>query len=198
MFEKFKDISDDDLVFAYKQKRDEDIELELIDRYRIHAKKLAGEFYHKFRFLYLLEYDDIYSITWSTLFTAIKTFVYGGFFKFWKTIASNELNTYVHKFTVTKNDALVYSQLDTEISDNLILKQGNSMPVETNFLKSDIHQILLSNKDDFDDYDIVLYELYIEGYKCNEIAVIVGYSDSFVRRRLKKIKTKINNILFNQ
>lgn len=199
MFEKYKDSSDDSLVFSYKEKKDDDIELELMERYRIHAKKLAGEFYKKFKFLYQLEYEDLYCVAISCLFTAIKTFKKQGFFKMWKTCATNELNKYVSEFTLTRNDALVYSKLNPEeLSSSVLLKQNPSRGLEGYNIVEDIHRIINNKKYKFDDYDKQIFTLYLQGYKVKEIALIVGHTGSMVRYRLKEIKDKIADILFNQ
>ena len=62
MLNKFKGIRDEELVLQYQKCHDDDIESELIDRYRIHSKKLAGELFRNYRFVFQVEYDDLYSV----------------------------------------------------------------------------------------------------------------------------------------
>ena len=197
MFGKFQNMKDDDLVLLYKEHKDDDVELELIERYRIHSRKLAGEFYRKFKFLYLLEYEDIYSIALSSLFVAIKTFTIGGFFKYWKTFTTNELNCYVKNFSVTKSDALLYSQLNAEeVPSGMILKQNTSQGEKISF-SDEILDIVNDPKNEFKEVDREIMRLYVLGYRLVDIAIITNHLESFVRYHLKKIKNKISDILYN-
>ena len=198
MFDKFSEMSDDELVFAYKQKKDDDIELELISRYQIHSRKLAGEIYRKFKFLYQLEYEDIFAIAISTLFTAIKTFTKKGFFKYWKTCTNNEMNSYIRHFNVTKSDALVFSSLTDDLSSSIIFKERPSTNVESYSLHDDIMLVMDQNEKEFDEADKVIFLYYLEGYKITEICELIGRKKSFVRNRLNIIKDKLADILFNQ
>ena len=56
MLKKFENVRDEELVFLYKKSKDDDVEMELVLRYQIHSKKLASEQYHKFRYVFRLEY----------------------------------------------------------------------------------------------------------------------------------------------
>ena len=83
MLTKFKDVSDDDIVFMYKAEPSDDLEAEIMNRYKIHAKKLAGEIFKKFKFLYQVEFEDIYCIGLASIFVSIRGFKNGmkGFFQ---------------------------------------------------------------------------------------------------------------------
>lgn len=198
MFQKFRDKSDDELVFAYKAKKDDDIELELIQRYRIHAKKISGEFCHKYSFLYQIEFEDIFSIAISCLFTSMKTFSKRGFFKYWKTYTTNELLKYIKKFTLTTTDAIVLSRLNVEeLSKGILLKQ-NPYNMDDDQMQSEVFAIIDNKANMFGKHDKSIFMYHLEGYKTKEIAVLVNRKESFVRERLKVIKSKIADILFNQ
>ena len=199
MFEKFKNLSDDDLVFAYKHKRDDDIELELLDRYRFRIKKVAGEYYVKYKFLYQLEFEDLYSVALGTLFSCIKNFSMKGFYKYWKIYVNNELTNYVRQFKLSKSEVILSSELDVdELSTNLVFKQDRGITLENPALSKDIDVLLNDESRGFNQLDIEIYKLSYCGYKVKEIAILINKCESYVRRRQLMIKKKIQHILFNQ
>ena len=103
MLNKFKGIRDEELVSQYKVSKDDDVEAELIDRYRIHSKKLAGEMFQNYKHVFQIEYDDLFQICLMNLFTAIKSFkINMNFFRFWKTISINEIKLYVTTLPLLK------------------------------------------------------------------------------------------------
>ena len=199
MFEKYKDVGDDDLVFSYKKKKDDDVENELISRYSIHSKKLSGEFYKKFKFLYEVEFEDLYCVALASLFKAVISFSKKGFFKFWKTLAVNELNLYLKSYKLTRSDIEAYSQINVEeVSNNILLKQNPSKSYEGYNVSEDVIRILADRRYSFDEADRIIFQLYMQGFKAKEIGSRVHRTDSFVRYRLKRMKSKIADILFNQ
>ena len=42
MFAKYNGVRDEELVLRYKSSKESDLELELVDRYKIHSRKLAS------------------------------------------------------------------------------------------------------------------------------------------------------------
>ena len=188
MFKKFDKVRDEELVFQYKENRDSDIELELVDRYKIHSKKLASELYQKYRFVFQVEYEDIFAVILSSLFTAIKSFKRNSsFFKLWKTIATNDINIYVASLPLLKLESsfgIVSTSRDVSLMD--------SSHIENNIdLSSDVERILIENKDQFDPKDRDIFILLVAGYTIRDIANETGLKYHYVRARIIVIKEKI-------
>ena len=195
MLKKFNNVRDEELVYKYKTNKDEDIELELIERYKIHSKKLAGEQYQKYRYIFQIEYEDIYAIVLAAVLTAIRSFKVSdnaNFFKLWKTIATNEINLYVCKMPLLKVEANINYILTSRDNsgDNLFL--ASSKQQESNIdLTGEIERILISKKDQFDPKDRDIFILYVSGYTITDIAKETGLKYHYVRSRVHVIKEKI-------
>lgn len=199
MFLKYKDVRDEDLVFIYKETKSDDVEMELIDRYRIHSRKLASELYEKYRFVFQVEYEDIYSIALANVFQAIKSFQKRlHFFKLWKRIATNEVNFYVSSLPLLKENQQfsVISTSRDNSGDSFFLASNTN--VDTNILKEDVERILLKSTENFSEKDRDIFILLVSGYSIQDIADETGLKYNHVRARVNKIKEKLNSILFNQ
>ena len=197
MFQKFNGVRDEDLVFMYKERKDDDVEMELIDRYKIHSKKLAYELYQKYRFTFQVEYEDIYSIVLANLFPAIKSFKSKlNFYKLWKRISSNEVNLYVSQLPLLKYKKQydIISTSRDEPNNNLVLASDT----DVNILKDDVERIILKSKVNFTEEDKDIYILLSSGYSIQDIAKETGLKYNHVRSRVNKIKEKLTSILFNQ
>lgn len=188
MFKKFENIRDEQLVLKYKESKDDDIELELVSRYKIHAKKLASELYLKFKFVFQIEYEDIFAIILSSLFTAIRSFkTSSNFFKLWKTIATNDINIYVCSLPLLKMESN-YSIISTSRDISLASPYEHNDNID---LSSEIERILIENKDQFDPKDRDIFILYVSGYTIRDIANETGLKYHYIRARIKVIKEKI-------
>ena len=196
MLKKFNNVRDEELVLKYKAKKDEDIELELIERYKIHSKKLASEQYQKYRYVFQIEYEDVYATILASVITAIRSFKVKqntSFFKLWKTIATNEINLYVTKMPLLKLEANIgYITTSRDISnDNMVLSSSNKSEETSIDLSHEIERILVSNKDSFDPKDRDIFILYVSGYSITDIANETGLKYHYVRSRINSIKEKI-------
>ena len=203
MFKKFSSFSDDEIVLAYKNQIDDDLEAELMSRYKIHARKLAGELKHKFAFLYQVEYEDVYCIVSACVFVAVNSFKKGmkNFFKYWKNVATREVYNYVGQFTTAECNSineLVTASNGEERNYFYMMKQNESSLIEDYPLISDIVHVIEKDKKHFESIDKEVFYLYVEGYSLYEIAVTLNLTYSSVRRRVNKLKDKISDILFNQ
>ena len=193
MLIKFKGVRDEELVNQYKITHDDDIELELVDRYRIHSKKLAGELYRNYRYVFQIEYEDIFSICLANLFTAIKSFkIEMNFFRLWKTITTNEIKLYVTTLPLLKlekNFGLVSTSRD--ISNNDLVLSSNAHNESNIDLSSEVEQILIQGKDKIDHNDMDIYILFVAGYSITDIAKETGLKYHYVRSRVLVIKDKM-------
>ena len=108
MFQKFRDISDNNLVFEYKKTHQDDLEIEIISRYQKYAKRLAGLLFSKFKFLYQVEYDDIYCILANAVPLAVNGFKNhdADFYQYWKMVGTNEVLLYVSRFSQDMNELI--------------------------------------------------------------------------------------------
>ncbi len=193
MLAKFNGIRDEELVSKYKENRDDDIEMELIDRYRIHSKKLAGELYRNYRYVFQIEYDDLYSICLANLFDAIRSFKKKqSFFNLWKTIATNDIKLYVCNLPLLKQESSLHIVSTSRDNSNSELVISSSQRTESSIdLSQEIEQILINNKDKFAVNDRDIFILYVGGYSITDIANETGLKYHYVRRRINIIKEKI-------
>lgn len=191
MLKKFENVRDEELVFLYKKSKDDDVEMELVLRYQIHSKKLASEQYHKFRYVFQVEYEDIYSLCMVSLFSSIKAFKRNGsFFRFWKMLTINQINLYVSGLPLLRFEG--NSVVSTSRDNSQILTLANPIHKEDSIdLSSDIERIIMQNKDNFDEKDRDIFILYVAGYSLTDIASETGLKYHYVYRRMKEIKRQI-------
>lgn len=191
MLKKFENVRDEELVFLYKKSKDDDVEMELVLRYQIHSKKLASEQYHKFRYVFHVEYEDIYSLCMVSLFSSIKAFKRNGsFFRFWKMLTINQINLYVSGLPLLRFEGK--SVVSTSRDNSQILTLASPIHKEDSIdLSSDIERIIMQNKDNFDEKDRDIFILYVAGYSLTDIASETGLKYHYVYRRMKEIKRQI-------
>lgn len=201
MFQKFRNKSDDELVFEYKKTHNEDIENEIISRYQKNARLLAGLLFSKYKFLYQVEYDDIYSILLASLFPAIKRFNddKDTFYHYWKTVATNEVNLYVGNFSQNHNQ-LIDGEKNT--SDEPIFTGHMRQKPEVfndDFISTfNLDDILDNPKHNLNQQDADIFRLYLAGYSIYEIADMAKKPYNIIRYRISLVRRRIANILFNQ
>lgn len=196
-------MSDDEVVLAYKNNNEDDLENELLSRYKIHTRRLAGELYRKFSFLYQVEYDDILCIVTANIFIAVNNFKHGmrNFYKYWRSTATNEVYSYVGQFSSLEVECRsLYSGSNNGEEKNYhrMMRQNESSLMDNYPLINDIARIIEKDNDNYKEIDKQIFFLFVEGYTYYEIAVFLGIKYNAVRRRMNKIKDKINDILFNQ
>ena len=199
MFEKYKGIRDEELVKLYKSTKNDEIELELMERYEIHSKVLAGQQYHKYQFLYQVEYDDLYAIAMSQLFFAIRNIKSSNrnFFQFWKKYAVNEINRYVSQYQIEENYRIL--SIDLVGSERYFaLSDSEINDVDVLDMNSHISIILQQHSREFTDEEKTVLLLYISGYDIGEIAVETGYKYTKARRLVNIAKDKLADILLKE
>ena len=202
MFQKYRLKSDNELVFEYKKTKQDDLEYEIISRYQNHARLLAGLLFSKFKFLYQVEYDDIYCILLGSLSAAINGFNNDGmdFYHYWKSTATHDVLLYVNKFSSKFSDD--YGEENYASNEEPIL--AGYMKEKTSILNDDylssfeLDDILRNPKNKFKELDINIFYLYLAGYSIYEIAELMKTTYNKVRYRISNVKRKIANILFNQ
>ena len=190
MLSKFKSVRDEELVSNYKESKDDDIELELIDRYRIHAKKLAGELLQNYKYVFQIEYEDLYYIALMNLFTAIKSYKHNAsFFKLWKTIATNEIKLYVAKLPLLKYEGCP-GIVNTSRDNDYVLSSSSYNQTDID-LSNEIEQIIIKNKDQFEPKDKDIFILFVGGYSIMDIAKETGLKYHYVRSRILVIRDRL-------
>ena len=192
---KFKGVRDEPLILKYKENRDDDIEIELIERYKIHSRKLASELYQNFKFVFQVEYEDLYSIALANLFVAIKYFRKDlSFFKLWKKVATNEIKIYVSSLPLLKYQSssdFILTSRDKDMNESSMILASPSLEESTIDLSSDIEKMILRNSNVFKKEDVDIYILYISGYSYLDIANITGLKYHYVRSRVVLIREQI-------
>ena len=197
MLSKFHGRDDDDLVFEYKKTHQEDLENELIARYKNNSKLLAASLFNKFKFLYQVEYDDLYCILLGSLFTAIRGFDIGkvDFYHYWKSSAINEANKYIASFSFNETELIDNPKL---VRKEHYLRQKLDVSMDDYLLQFELDEILSDEKNGFLKEDVDMFRLYLAGYTIKEIAQITKKTYHRVHFHIKEMKSKIANILFNQ
>lgn len=201
MFQKFRDVSDNELVFMYKKTQQDDLELEIISRYQKHARLLAGILYSKYKFLYQVEFDDVYAILLESLITSIKTYSDENvtFYNYWKVAATNDVNTYVAKFSLMSNNFVLSK--DAIAEDGVYASYLRHSPEELSddYLSSfDLDEILKNPKNKFNQSDVDIFNLFMAGYSYIELCQLTGLTYNRIRYRISDVKKKLANILFNR
>lgn len=201
MFQKFRNKNDDELVFEYKKTHNEDIENEIISRYQKNARLLAGLLFSKYKFLYQVEYDDIYSILLASLFPAIKRFNDDKetFYHYWKTVATNEVNLYVSNFS-HNNNQLIDGEKNTSDEPFFVghMRQNPEVFNDDFFSTFNLDDILDNPKHNLNQQDADIFRLYLAGYSIYEIADMAKKPYNIIRYRISLMRRRIANILFNQ
>lgn len=201
MFQKFRNKKDDELVFEYKKTHNEDIENEIISRYQKNARLLAGLLFSKYKFLYQVEYDDIYSILLASLFPAIKRFNddKDTFYHYWKTVATNEVNLYVGNFS-HNNNQLIDGEKNTSDEPFFVghMRQNPEVFNDDFISTFNLDDILDNPKHNLNQQDADIFRLYLAGYSIYEIADMAKKPYNIIRYRISLMRRRIANILFNQ
>ena len=195
MLSKFESVREEELVLKYKECRDDDIEMELIERYKIHSKKLASELFINFKFVYQVEYEDLFSIALANLFVAIKSFKENlSFFKLWKRIATNDIKIYVTTLPLLVNHRsprYLSTSRDKDFIDSIMVIASPTIEDNDPFLSSEIERFIREDKKHFKDTDVDIYILLVSGFTVMDIAKSTGLKYHYVRARINVIKDKI-------
>lgn len=201
MFEKYKNINDNELVLLYKNNHNDDVEYELIARYQRHSKKLAKELFDKFSFLYQVEFDDLYCILLGALFSAIRSFkdASSNFYTYWKTISTNEVSTYVSKFpNIQKGNVVNYINYEQGINQSGYFKERPEEFEDDYLTNFELEEILTNPKNKFASDEVDIFRLYLAGYSISDIASLTHKSYYQIRYKIENVRREIVNILFNQ
>lgn len=200
MFQKFRSRTDNDLVFEYKKFHSDDLENEIITRYQKHSKKLAAILYSKYKFLYQVEFDDLYCIVLASTFNAIRSFSNDSidFYQYWKVTAYNDVLEYISKFSKSNNNRIDSKcELSTEPGSGFL--REHHIDLEDDYLSSfELEDVLTNPKNKIKQIDADLFRLYLAGYEPLEISTKLGIEYNKVRYRIRSVRSKIANILFNQ
>ena len=201
MFKKFDLKTDNELVFEYKKTHQEDLEYEIISRYQKNSKLLAGLFYKKYKFLYQVEFDDIYCILLGSLFTAINSFDESkiDFYQYWKAIGTHDVQLYVSQFTQKVSEYILPQSTYIEEPTTAYFMRDKSSLLNDDYLSLfDLDVIFANPKNKFNQKDVDVFRLYQAGYSLHEISDLTKITYSRVRYRVSTVKKKLANILFNQ
>ena len=200
MFQKFRSRTDSDLVFEYKQTHSDDLENEIISRYQKHSQAIAAILFSRYKFLYQVEFDDLYCIILASTFIAIKGFSSetGDFYHYWKETAYNEVVEYISKFSTVKNGR-IDSKYESTCEPGVGFLREHHLDLTDDYLSSfELEDVLTNPKNRIDKIDAEIFRLYLAGYQPIEIASTTGINYNSVRYRIRRVKSKIANILFNQ
>ena len=201
MFQKYRSRTDSDLVLEYKLTHEEDLEFEIISRYQQHSRFLAAMLYSKYKFLYQVEFDDLYCIILGSLFTAIRGFSAdkNDFYQYWKAIAINDALNYISEFSQVVNEMFNPNGMMNNEPALAGLLRDKTKNLKDDYLTSfELDDVLNDPKNKIKPSDADIFRLYLAGYEPLDISKKTGIDYNKVRYRIRTVKTKIANILFNQ
>ena len=183
---------------------DETAKTMLFEKYRRYAKYLAKEYIDNYPDLPISE-DDYMSYAFSAVAITLNKYLDDSTIKFnayWLTVARNDIK-HVIKDCYIKNKHLLNNciSLDNQNAEkdscfhDII---GDNDPTDRDLLKDTLVQIIKDNTDRFDDTDVRLMELYLEGYAIKEIALLLNTSESNMYKRYRHIISEMRIIFTKQ
>ena len=189
--------TDEQLAYLF-QHGDDTAESTLFHRYKIFSRALAKELLHDFGDTTICDVDDLTNIGLYAVHIAIggyeeKT---GTFKTYWKTIAKNEMMQCI-KETSTSYKAKRFKQPSLRQSSYGIPVHSSSITSESDFLNTQIFELLSNPKNGFTVTDVEIFKDFLDGYNSSEIARKIGLRDHYVRKRLNKIREFLSHILLN-
>lgn len=154
--------------------------------------KIAYKIANKYLTNHASEYEDIKQIALMGLWKAVLTFNNKyAFSTYAYRVISNEINYYLR--TVKKNHSTI--SLKQEIKENMILE--DVLADKNNYIEKLENSLAIENyisqirNSKLKEQEKIVFELSLKGYRQDEIAKIVGYSQPHISRIIKKLRTKI-------
>ena len=182
---------------------DETAKTMLFEKYRRYSIYLAKEFTNNYPELPISE-DDYMSYAFSAVVVALNKYLEDQTIKFngyWLTVARNDIKHLIKDFR-NKNKHLLNNCISLD-NQNLLKDSsfheiiGEEDPTDRDLLKDTLVQIIKDNQGRFDEIDIRVMELYLEGYALKEIALLLNSSESNMYKRYRHIITEMR-IIFTQ
>ena len=101
------------------------------------------------------------------------------------------------KETSTSYKAKRFKQPSLRQSSYGIPVHSSSITSESDFLNTQIFELLSNPKNGFTVTDVEIFKDFLDGYNSSEIARKIGLRDHYVRKRLNKIREFLSHILLN-
>lgn len=174
---------------------DETAMVTLLRWYRNPTRYLAGRVLANYRNRTYAEYDDLFAIGQHCVIIAAKKFNNPevSFHKYWYKTATREMTKYIHD---CMDEGIIDFAAVNQINNGTYILGSNDV-MHFFILEDEISTILYDPKNQFSALDIELFYKLRDGYNCNELAAMYGFTYNTIRNRTDKIKKKIRDILFN-
>lgn len=183
---------------------DETAKATLFEKYRRYSTYLAKEYIDNYPDLPISE-DDYMSYAFSAVAITLNKYLEDTtikFYAYWLTVARNDISHLI-KDCLAKNKHLLNNcvSLDTQnvLKDSSYHEViGEDDPTDRDLLKDTLIQIIKDNTDRFNETDVRLMELYLEGYAIKEIALLLNTSESNMYKRYRHIISEMRIIFTKQ
>ena len=191
----------DQLVKLYRD-NDDDAFKELFKRINRAAIIEANHIYIKYKDVSRIEKQDLVATAMCSFMKAIQKYGFnGGFYSFWKKIATQDMIESVVSYSVLFSSNMLYKEVtlgeengvDTFFASDDDIKEG----VSQNELYEKALEALNNPKNNFTEENKHMLILFIHGYSYKEIGELTGYSYFKVRCRVTKLIERLKIILNN-
>lgn len=197
MLSKFLTLTDEELVILVQSKNN-DAELELIDRYKPIAKMLGRKYFHQFKGTINCDPDDLISAALVAAFIASKTYdsENGDSFRaYWSKIAENEIMKVVKSCSETFQSDNNYRFINFDTNEEEI--SFVSEPEIDDDMVAQVIKLVNSKRIVAKKKSKEIFKLYIEGYEPNQIAQRYHIKASTVMYHIKLVSKKVREILLH-
>ena len=183
-----------DLIAKYRKTKDESFYLALLKRYRSFIRELVYKVFAEYKYSKQLEYDDLFSIGAECLFKVIHTCDLDKPLKpYWMTVARRCMHNHASRNLRFFSEKIMSVDNRSVYEDNYL-----SSGVEDtyfNYKNSDIRVIAVKYvKEKKLAKGIQVFDMFMAGYKANEIAKALDLKASSVYRIISLIKEEIRKL----
>ena len=193
--------TDEELVASFQSGDNSAFNL-LLERYKGIIFKIANSSKCEYGYICDLDFDEIVSTLYFTLFNAAKKFDLNGnhFKSYFNVIAKNEI------IAMVKSNLLFYEnkrafyylgsidEIEGVLASEDDVKREVNAKIELDFIKKILHD----PKSDLRKEYVVQFELfYFEGYSIAQLVNLYHLKEATIRRRINSVKAKVINILYN-
>ena len=186
---KFDGVNDLVLIELFR-KGNRDAEIELINRYTARSVNLAETLLKSLNMQGFTGINDLVNIGLLTMYDAMKTYKHvNSFYAYWKKIATNNMMEEVDRSYKSYDIGYFGSSID--------YAQESLASERKDMLEHEIEDAFNDPKNYFKADDKTIFYMVLDGYSLQEIADIYHLTYQAISYRLKRITSKLSDILFN-
>lgn len=195
---KFIGIKDSELFHLWKENHP-DAESEFIERYRHHSYDLAERLLIEFKNVTKAEIDDLMNVGLYAMFIALNSYRgHGSFIAYWEKIAEHKMMNEIKENSYSYQNKIKDKHIPfVSYNDDILFFESSGVPHEKTFIRNDLINLLEDKSLKIKPEDRRLFLLYVDGYSIAELSLMFDMSYNTIRYKIKKIKDKVHDILFN-